>query len=247
MWGFNGSHPPLTANAALRWHALSQLLPARLGDVLEIGCGQGSVTSRLAQRADTLLAVEPDEQSYEVARQRLAGIAEVRNVDSEDLPSEMQFDTVCAFEVLEHIEDDQAALEQWVARIRPAGRLVLSVPAYSHRMGVADKLVGHYRRYDAEDLVRKVKAAGLGNVQVRHYGGPGGYALEGAREIIAKHKAASAGRHDIASRTAASGRFLQPQSGWQANLVNMASIPLIALQNAFPDRGPGLVALAERA
>ena len=238
--------PPLTANAALRWDALQRLLPARLGDVLEIGCGQGSVTARLAPRADSLLALEPDAQSFAVASRRLRGMAEVRNSSADALPDDATFDTVCAFEVLEHIEDDAAALATWVRQIRPGGRLLLSVPAHADRMGLCDRLVGHFRRYDRADLEGLLARRGL---HVRHlalYGGPGGYALEAAREAIARAKMRAASGQDIAERTAGSGRFLQPASGWQARAVQLASLPAIFAQRLLPGTGPGLIAIAER-
>ena len=49
--------------------------------------------------------------------------------DLSELAAGETFDLVCAFEVLEHIEDDDAALTEWRARVRPGGRLLLSVPA----------------------------------------------------------------------------------------------------------------------
>ena len=56
---------------------------------------------------------------------------------------------MCAFEVLEHIDDDALALKQWREYLRPSGWLLLSVPAHQDQYGAADELVGHYRRYDA--------------------------------------------------------------------------------------------------
>ena len=241
------SLPPLTANAALRWDALSRILPERLGDVLEVGCGQGSITARLARRADSVLAIEPDPQSFAVARARLNGRADIRNIASDALPGDALFDTVCAFEVLEHIQDDHAALSGWIARIRPGGRLVVSVPAHSDRMGLCDRLVGHFRRYDRTDLEALLRGHGFASVAVTHYGGPGGYALEAAREAIARRKLRGVEESDYAARTASSGRFLQPAAGWQARAVQLASIPAIAAQRLAPNSGPGLIAIAERA
>ena len=119
---------PLAPNAWLRYDLVERMLPAGVTDVLEIGCGRGSLGARLAQRYH-YLGVEPDRASWELAQQRIhaVGRGEVRNITSDQLGTE-RFDLVCAFEVLEHVEDDAAALKQWAARLRARGWLLLFDP-----------------------------------------------------------------------------------------------------------------------
>ncbi|MGH3273024.1 MAG: class I SAM-dependent methyltransferase, partial [Streptosporangiaceae bacterium] len=101
---------PLAPNAWMRYDLVQRMIPAGVTSVLEVGCGQGAFGARLARRY-SYLGVEPDPVSFAVARQRVAaaGRGEVRNCRVEDVAT-AQFDLVCAFEVLEHIEDDKAAL-----------------------------------------------------------------------------------------------------------------------------------------
>ena len=73
---------PLAPNARLRYDVVERMLPDGVTDVLEIGCGQGSVGARLAQRYH-YLGLEPDPASWELARQRLrAGSAAARSATS---------------------------------------------------------------------------------------------------------------------------------------------------------------------
>src|ERR1051326_6090556 len=125
---------PLTPNAWLRADLVGRMLPADVRDVLEVGCGEGALGVRLA-RGRAYLGLEPDPGSFQVARRRFteAGHGEVRQAHTRDLGAEERFDAVCAFEVLEHIEDDAAALAEWAGRLRPGGWLLLSVPAHQRR------------------------------------------------------------------------------------------------------------------
>ena len=241
----SGRIAPLTPNASLRFAVLERLLPHDVADVLEVGCGQGAAGVRLAQRY-RYLGLEPDLTSWSVARQRLAalGRGEVRNGTSAVLAEDRRFDVVCAFEVLEHIEDDVAALRDWKERLRPGGWLLLSVPAGQHRFGPADELVGHFRRYDAEQLTQLLSECGFSEITVRHYGFPLGYLLEFGRNRIAARRLRARPLTTVAERTATSGRLLQPASRVRGAATRWGTAPFQALQRAFPGTGTGLIVRA---
>jgi SAM-dependent methyltransferase len=240
--------PPLTFNAWLRWDLVERMLErlADVGRVLEIGPGEGSVAARLAQRFD-YVGVEPDPTSCRKAASRLAkvGRGTIRCGDTSLLEPGERFDLVCAFEVLEHIEDDAAALRDWKGHLRERGFVLISVPADPRRWGPADEKAGHYRRYDRDGLAALLRDSGFEEVEVWSYGFPLGYVLEAARNALARRgqKAGS-----LSERTAASGRYFQPPEhlGWA---TRAATAPFRMLQRPFASgsRGTGLVALVRRA
>jgi SAM-dependent methyltransferase len=234
---------PMTPSAWLRFDLIQRMLPAGVHDVLEVGCGQGALATRLARRYN-YLGVELDETSWSVARRRLAavGAGEVRNISFADLGTE-QFDLVCAFEVLEHIEDDGAAVKEWATKLRDGGWLLLSVPAYQHRFGPADELVGHFRRYDPGNMTALLSSCGFTEIRVEHYGMPLGYLLETGRNLISKRRLGRAAPASAAERTATSGRMLQPP-GVIGVANRWATTPFRLLQRAFPRSGTGLVVRA---
>ena len=238
---------PLAPNAWLRYDVVERMLPAGVTDVLEIGCGRGSLGARLAQRYH-YLGVEPDRASWELAQQRIraADHGEVRNITSDELGTE-RFDLVCAFEVLEHMEDDAAAVKQWAARLRPRGWLLLSVPALQSRYGPADELVGHFRRYDPAAMTALLEGCGFAEIEIGQYGFPLGYLLETVRNDVARRRLAAAAGRSAAERTAGSGRFLQPSGRVLGATTRWGTAPFRMLQRAFPHSGPGLVVRARLA
>ncbi|MEX0817434.1 MAG: class I SAM-dependent methyltransferase [Gaiellales bacterium] len=224
--------PTLTPNAWLRWDVVSRLLDglADVGQVLEVGAGEGALGARLARRYD-YVGVEPDPLSRARARERVGTVVEA-------LPDET-FDLVCAFEVLEHVADDGAELRLWRDRLRPGGWLVMSVPAHELRFGPADRRVGHFRRYDPDRLAALLTETGFENPRLVTYGFPLGYALEAGRHVLA--------RRGEGEGTAGSGRWLQPSDrlGWATRL---GTAPFRLLQRPFARTrlGTGIVALARR-
>jgi SAM-dependent methyltransferase len=241
-------NPPLSLNAWLRWEVVSPRLPENARDVLEIGCGLGGFGARLADRY-RYVGLEPDARSAAVAAARLAataGSAEVRNGDLAALTVDETFDFVCAFEVLEHIEDDTAAVESWRDRISPGGSLMLSVPAWRHRFAAADSMVGHFRRYDPADLSALLVKAGFVDVNVLRYGAPAGFALEALRNALGRRLRSRLTNDSIEERTARSGRLVQPRTGVTGAAMYLVMVPMRKLQHVFPDAGPGLLATARR-
>jgi len=70
------------------------------------------------------------------------------------------FDLVVALDVLEHVEDDDAALRSLVAMARPGGRILVTVPAIQSLWGSHDRRLHHVRRYDAARLKRICQSSG---------------------------------------------------------------------------------------
>jgi SAM-dependent methyltransferase len=70
-----------------------------------------------------------------------------------------QFDIVIASDVLEHIEDEQKALKEWNRILKPAGKLIVFVPAFKILWSKHDEANHHYRRYSKLDLIRVLEKA----------------------------------------------------------------------------------------
>lgn len=248
-------NPPLTLNAWLRHDPIFDCLEsipsgARL---LEIGTGQGAMSVRLARRFE-YTGVEADEVSAGKASARLrgAGLPHTLHVGAfESAPLDAPYDIVCAFEVLEHIEDDEAALATWSKLLAPGGRLVISVPAWNHRMGLWDQRVGHYRRYDPDVLGDLFRRVGFSSPDIRLYGFPLGYLLEHGRNLMARRGPSSDigdPNSDMEELTAASGRLYQPTSRVAATITDVATRPFRLLQRRGRNKrlGTGIVACVQR-
>jgi SAM-dependent methyltransferase len=234
--------PELTVSAWLRFGSIRRgLARANPEHVLEVGAGEGALGAWLAGRFD-YIGVEPDEASRAVALNRLGTVGRGEMRDA--LPdSGARYDIICAFEVLEHIQEDAGALRSWRERLAPRGHLLVSVPAHSARFGVSDRYVGHFRRYDRAVLRQLLETEGFEIVQWRSYGAGLGHALDGLRNLLLNRRAATV---NAVEGTALSGRLFQPRSTVRVWLNYLVALPFRLLQLPFgsTDIGIGYVVLA---
>lgn len=143
-----------------RWLLAREL--ARLGRpgiAVDIGAAGGGNTRVLREHGWRELVVEYGEEGAVTAAAR--GLRTVR-ADATALPLQAgAVDLVVAFDVLEHIEDDEAAAAEIARVLRPGGTLLVAVPCDMALWSAHDVAVGHVRRYDREGLRRLVAGAGL--------------------------------------------------------------------------------------
>lgn len=156
------------------------LIEPHLGaEVLEVGAGHGTFTLMLAGKAKRVVASDRSERCASRLRERFAGqeSVEVLHGSVDSAAAHGPFDSVILINVLEHIEDDDGALREISGRLlRPGGRLVLWVPAFSLLYSDFDRRIGHYRRYRAPALRRQLAGAGYQVRELRYVNAAGAVA-----------------------------------------------------------------------
>jgi len=236
---------PLTISGWLRFDLVQRRVAVLdVQSVLEIGPGVGGFASRLA-REYAYVGVELDPQTAAIAAARLAAVGAGEVIaGGPDAVGPRCFDLVCAFEVLEHIEDDSAALLEWCERVRPGGWLMLSVPAGRRRWGAHDEAAGHFRRYERGQLTALLQGARLEEIEFLNYGFP---LLTALRPLWARLSSRAQLGPTLEARTRASGRFRQP-SRWLGWATAAVAAPFRIVQRPFvrSDLGTGYVAVARR-
>jgi len=164
--------------------AFLELIDPRGLRVLDLGCGGGH-NGALLKRAGAreVIGVELDAGAAARARTCLDAVVEcdLAHLDPAQLGEEL-FDAILASDVLEHLADPDAVLARAVARLRPGGAVVVSLPNVSnvvvfasllrkrwprHDSGIFDRT--HLRFFARHDMVALLEGAGLRVLRVKPY------------------------------------------------------------------------------
>jgi SAM-dependent methyltransferase len=129
---------------------------------LEIGCGTGYVISGIAKAFPnaTVHGSEIFTDGLHYAANRLPSV-NFMQMDARNIPFQDEFDVIGAFDVLEHIEEDERVLAQVHTALKPQGFMLLTVPQHAWLWSATDENACHVRRYAASGLHKKIESAGL--------------------------------------------------------------------------------------
>lgn len=133
------------------------------GNILEVGCGTGTFTSTLSKYGEVtaididqnLLQRVGDSKNLKVA----AGYGDIEK--GKYFFKNKSFDTIVCINVLEHIKDDEAALQNMYNLLKTNGKLILLVPVYNFLYGEIDRAINHFRRYDPAKLRKQLEQKGF--------------------------------------------------------------------------------------
>jgi SAM-dependent methyltransferase len=128
--------------------------------LLEIGCGTGHNLPMLA-RFGEVDGVELDPEAREIAANRVGRpIGASALPDLPDVPDH-SYDLIAVLDVIEHVDEDVRSLRMIATKLRPGGRVLITVPAHPWMWSAHDVVNHHKRRYSAETLRRLIHEAGL--------------------------------------------------------------------------------------
>lgn len=139
--------------------------------VLEIGSGTGG-NLKMLSRFGKVSSVEMDETARAIASDKTGGVFDIRDgICPTDMPFKPgeKFDLICLFDVLEHIEDDVAALACLKKLLADGGRVLVTVPAYQWLWSAHDQFLHHKRRYSSKKLKAILDKTGFRADKVSHF------------------------------------------------------------------------------
>jgi SAM-dependent methyltransferase len=136
--------------------------------IVDVGCGTGATASALGQ-VGRVVGVDFSPLALKACASR--GLGELLRAKAEAIPlASSSVDAIVATDILEHLDDDMAALTEFRRILKPGGQVVMTVPAYQFLWSEHDVALMHRRRYVAGQIGELAARAGFQRLRL-------GYAL----------------------------------------------------------------------
>ncbi|MFK7994189.1 MAG: class I SAM-dependent methyltransferase [Granulosicoccus sp.] len=141
--------------------------------IAEIGPGLGDAMSLTLEHAEpnSVDLYEDSSVAQNILNKRFGSNPAI-TVHSAFETKPKQYQLILCFEVIEHIDDDRSFITEIANSIDRDGWFIGSVPAYMSKWQDVDVLAGHFRRYEKQELIDKLKEQGFSNISISTYGFP---------------------------------------------------------------------------
>ena len=218
----------------------------RRGKALDIGCGAGDLCETLAGKGFNVKGIDFSPEAIMLCQERVKKNEPLKQkltfqcADLFDLRE--TFDLIIMCEVLEHVEQDKKFLEKIFQLLNPGGTLILSVPAHKEWFGPSDREVGHYRRYDKNELIHLLNEKSFNTLKIWSYGVP----LANITELIRSMIDSKRQHKDKIEGTKKSGIDRTIEARFRFFLNDLFLYPFYLLQFLFisTDMGTGYIVKA---
>jgi 2-polyprenyl-3-methyl-5-hydroxy-6-metoxy-1,4-benzoquinol methylase len=148
-----------------------EILPGLKGDILEIGSGLGTFSEKIITDMSPASHITLTDISSSYLEKLQKKFSSNKNVSVSRLDLNCKadydkigyekFDSIVALNVLEHVQNDEFALQQLYNMLKNEGTLILLVPCHKFLYNIIDTQVGHFRRYTKKELEYKVSKTRL--------------------------------------------------------------------------------------
>ncbi|WP_347485383.1 class I SAM-dependent methyltransferase [Vandammella animalimorsus] len=237
-----------------RIKSIVQNIHPKGGRLLEIGPGAGALLVEFSDLGYQCTALESSLPARDLMRKIFQKYdCKIDTVGEPGAWSE-SFDMICAFEVLEHIEDHEDALKTWRSWLKPNGRLLLSVPSHMKAWNYRDVWAGHFRRYEKKDLSELLIQQGFSIEKFESYGYPIGNLIDLYPKIQSKTTKRKYMKHGIQKSEATAKSGIERKAEMRLYWLQTSGLGKFILQQAYKiqdslvdtDKGNGYLVYAKK-
>jgi len=147
------------------WHENKDIILSKFikgPTVLDAGCGNGSLSIKIAKRGYKVTAIDDYVNYFNIAKKNAKGL-NIKFIEGDLIKYNFKekFDTIILSGVIEHIKDDINLLKKMKNFLKDKGNIIILTSAYPFLYSNFDRSIGHYRRYSKKGLIKIIKKSGL--------------------------------------------------------------------------------------
>lgn len=212
--------------------------------ILEIGCGLGDLLNVLDRCGHNGIGIDTSKDAINYVNKELQ-LINFKAINSDIDSINDKFDIVIASEVIEHCEDDFGLIVSMLNRIKPTGKLIITIPAHMADWDSNDDFCGHLRRYEKDELYKLLETVGFCDISIKSYGFPLFNLLKPIYSLAIKNKIDTTKKNNERTQNSGSMWLFSQLSGvFEIIFNNITMIPFYIVQKYFykTDLGKGYCA-----
>jgi ubiquinone/menaquinone biosynthesis C-methylase UbiE len=139
------------------------------GHLAEVGPGNGKNIYCYFKKCKTIDLFEPSYNLFNVLKNRFSNNKKINLKKKEFTKINNKYDCILYMDVIEHIKNDKKEIKKAYGSLKKNGRLIVNVPAFQHLYSKFDKDVGHFRRYNKNQILSLCKSLKINNIDMKYY------------------------------------------------------------------------------
>ncbi len=147
-------------------HILKKYFSRSTLNILDWGCGPGG-NFKFLREFGKVTGVDASDESIAACKEK--GIEAIKADTLDEFKTDIKFDLITNFDVLEHIVEDEKFLSSLREILVPGGYVLVTVPAYQFLWSGLDDVVGHKRRYTIKEICRKFNSSGYQVIKASYF------------------------------------------------------------------------------
>jgi hypothetical protein len=139
------------------------------GYIAEIGPGNGANASSYIKYVKKIDFYEPTKKLYSILKKKFGKKNKISCYNKKFILQKEKYDSILYLDVLEHIKNDKKEILKAFKSIKKNGYLIINVPAFSHLYSKFDKDIGHFKRYEKEDMITIFRNLKYKKLDLKYY------------------------------------------------------------------------------
>ena len=158
------------------------------GHLAEVGPGNGKNIFWYFNKCKQIDLFEPSLNLFNTLKKKFSNNKKINLKNKEFLGKSNNYDCILYMDVIEHIKNDKKEIKKAYKALKKNGRLIINVPAFQHLYSKFDEDVGHFKRYNKNQILSLCKSLKINNIDMKYYDSIGYFLSFLSKLVVSDYK-----------------------------------------------------------